>query len=100
MAERSSAGERNKTAADLMSELAALLENDEKKKKDKKRSNKSVFFQRCPTTGQRVYFSKRQQQNKTRRTAVAAVPSQLSCPGTHEATTSAGNADNDIDIGL
>ena len=53
-----------------------------------------MFFQRCPTAGQRVYFSKRLQQNKTRRTAVAATP------GTHEATTSAGNADNDIDIGL
>ena len=30
---RSSAGERNKTAADLMSELAALLEKDKKKER-------------------------------------------------------------------
>ncbi len=73
-----------------MSELAALLENDEKKKKEKTRSNRSVFFQRCPTTGQRVYFSKRQQQCKSRR----AVPSQPQ----DQATTSAEIVDNDIDI--
>ena len=77
-------------------EIIALLENDERKKKDKKRNNKSVFFQRCPTTGQRVYFSKRQQQYRSRRTAV---PSQ---PAHDQATTtcSARNVDNDNDTGL
>ena len=97
MAENSSATRRDKTAADLMSELAALLENDEKKEKERKRSNKSVFFQRCPRTGQRVYFSQRQQQYKSRRTAVRPVPTQ---PSDYQATTSTGNVDNDIDTGL
>ncbi len=91
MAENSSATKKKKTVAHLMSELAALLENDEKKK-EKTRSNRPVFFQRYPTTGQRVYFSKRQQQCKSRR----AVPSQPQ----DQVTTSAENVDNDIDIGV
>ena len=49
--------ERNKTASDLMSELSSKLDEDDNKKK--KRSSKSVFYKRCPNTGQRTYFTKR-----------------------------------------
>ena len=89
------AEKRNKTAADLMSELAALLDKDEKEKKEKKRSNKSVFFERCPTTGERVYFSKCRKQSKSRRSSTVPSASQ---PHDH-ATSSAGNVDDDINTG-
>ncbi|XP_028397287.1 uncharacterized protein LOC114521080 isoform X2 [Dendronephthya gigantea] len=95
MAEKTRAAnakKKDKTAAELMSELAALLDKDEKEKKEKKRSNKSVFFERCPTTGERVYFSKRRKQTKSRRSL--AVPS--SSQHHDQGKTSAENVDDDI----
>ncbi|XP_028403336.1 uncharacterized protein LOC114526041 [Dendronephthya gigantea] len=99
MAEKSSAAKvkkKDKTAAELMSELAALLDKDEKEKKEKKRSNKSVFFERCPTTGERVYFSKRRKQTKSRRSLAVPSSSELQDQG----TTSAENVVDDINTEL
>ncbi|XP_028408830.1 uncharacterized protein LOC114531422 [Dendronephthya gigantea] len=99
MAEKSSAAKvkkKDKTVAELMSELAALLDKDEKEKKEKKRSNKSVFFERCPTTGERVYFSKRRKQTKSRRSLAVPSSSELQDQG----TTSAENVVDDINTEL
>ncbi len=56
MAENSSATKKNKTAADLMSELAALLENDEKKKKEKREAIGLCFFNDAQLQGSMFIF--------------------------------------------